>query len=184
MCARSRRTPRPSPAGRWLNGAVHATMVAMRRRLDLRAAAAVLAEGDVTMNAVAARLGVAKPTLYRLAGSRDELLRTCVETEAERLLGQLHEHDDVVRAVAAYADDSPGGFRLLFGQRGPLAQDAVRRAGTRAGGPGAAAPPRAAAAAGAPPAGGTRGRAGGVGTRGVGPARGGETRRPSFFPRG
>src|SRR3954466_8441613 len=135
MCARSSRTRRPSPAGRWLNRAVHATMAAMRRRLDLRAAAAVLAEGDVTMNVVAARLGVAKPTLYKLAGSRDELLRTCVETEAERLLGHLHEHDDVVRAVAAYADDSPGGFRLLFGQRGPLAQDAVRRGGRRPGWP-------------------------------------------------
>src|SRR4051812_4664697 len=162
MCARSRRTPRPSPAGRWLNGAVHATMAAMRRRLDLRAAAAVLAEGDVTMNAVAARLGVAKPTLYKLAGSRDELLRTCVETEAERLLGHLHEHDDVVRAVAAYADDSPGGFRLLFGQRGPLAQDAVRRAETRLAELRAVAPLRAAAELGAAAAVVTRARADGV----------------------
>ena len=104
----------------------------MRRRLDLRAAAVVLADGDVTMAEVAQRLGVAKPTLYKLAGSRDELVRACVETEAERLLGHLHERpDDVVRAVAAFADDSPGGFRLLFERRGPQADEAVRRAETR-----------------------------------------------------
>jgi AcrR family transcriptional regulator len=103
----------------------------MRRRLDLRAAAAVLADGEVTMNDVAGRLGVAKPTLYKLAGSREELVRTCVETEAERLLGHLHEHEDAVRAMAAYAEDSPGGFRLLFGRRDALAQEAVRRLETR-----------------------------------------------------
>ena len=103
----------------------------MRRRLDLRAAAAVLADGEVTMSDVAGRLGVAKPTLYKLAGSREALVRTCVETEAERLLGHLHEHDDAVRAMAAYADDSPGGFRLLFGRREAVAQEAVRRLETR-----------------------------------------------------
>jgi AcrR family transcriptional regulator len=88
----------------------------MRRRLDLRAAAAVLADGEVTMNDVAGRLGVAKPTLYKLAGSRAELLDTCVEAETERLLGHLHGAvglAEVVRAVDAYERDSPGGFRLL-----------------------------------------------------------------------
>ena len=88
----------------------------MRRRLDLREAAAVLADGEPTMNQVAAALGVAKPTLYKLAGSRAELLETCVEAEIERLLGHLHGADglgEVVRAVDAYERDSPGGFRLL-----------------------------------------------------------------------
>jgi AcrR family transcriptional regulator len=103
----------------------------MRRRLDIRAAAAVLAEGGVTMSEVAERLGLAKPTLYKLAGSRDELVRTCVETETERLLGHLHERAYVMRAMAAFADDSPGGFRLLFERRGPEADDAVRRVETR-----------------------------------------------------
>jgi AcrR family transcriptional regulator len=103
----------------------------MRRRLDIRAAAIVLAEGDVTMAQVAQRLGVAKPTLYKLAGSREALLRTCVETEAERLLGHLHEHEHAVCAVAAFADDSPGGFRLLFERRGAEADEAVRRVETR-----------------------------------------------------
>jgi AcrR family transcriptional regulator len=104
----------------------------MRRRLDLRAAAIVLADRDATMAQVAERLGVAKPTLYKLAGSRDALVRACVETEAERLLGHLHEHaDDAVRAVAAFAQDSPGGFRLLFEHRAPEADEAVRRVETQ-----------------------------------------------------
>src|SRR3954468_20516744 len=112
----------------------------MRPRLDLRAAAGALADGEPTMAQVAARLGVAKPTLYKLAGSRDELVRTCVETEAERVLGHLHEAgpepglDRVTGALEAYARDSPGGFRLLFERRGPDVEDALRRLETRLGG--------------------------------------------------
>jgi AcrR family transcriptional regulator len=120
-----------------LNVSVHGTIRAMRRRqLDLRAAAAVLAEGELTMSEVAERLGVAKPTLYKLAGSKDELIRACVDAEAERVVGHLHEHlagastawvREALRAMAAYADDSPGGFRLLFERRGPDVQEALRR---------------------------------------------------------
>lgn len=112
-------------------------MAAMRRRrLDLRAAAAVLADGDATMAEIAARLGVAKPTLYKLAGSRDELIRACVEAETERVLGHLHDRLSgadrawtvaALGAVEAYAEESPGGFRLLFERRGPDVQDALRR---------------------------------------------------------
>ena len=90
------------------------------------------------MAQVAARLGVAKPTLYKLAGSRDALVRTCVETEAERVLDHLYESDGdlaaVTRALEAYARDSPGGFRLLFERRGPGAEDVLRRLETRLGG--------------------------------------------------
>jgi AcrR family transcriptional regulator len=110
----------------------------MRPRLDLRAAAAALADGEPTMAEVAARLGVAKPTLYKLAGSRELLVRTCVETEAERVLGHLDDSDaglpEVTRALDAYADDSPGGFRLLFERRGPEVEDVLRRLETRLGG--------------------------------------------------
>ena len=101
-------------------------------RLDLHAAAAALADGEPTMAEIARRLRLAKPTLYKLAGSRDALVRACVETEAERLLGHLHAHeasgDGVLAAVDAYERDSPGGFRLLFERR---ADGAVRRVEAR-----------------------------------------------------
>src|SRR3954471_12801946 len=135
MCLRSGARRRRSPVGRWLNRRVHARVAGMRRRLELRAAPAVLPAGGATMADVARRLGVAKPTLYKLAGSREELLRACVEAETERLLGHLHaegaaELAGVVRAVDAYERDSPGGFRLL---RGP---DAAGRPGRGGGAPG------------------------------------------------
>src|SRR5688572_7278333 len=75
-----------SPRGRWLNRPVHVRLDGVRRQLDLRAASAVLAAGDeVTMDDVAAHLRVAKPTLYRLAGSKAQLIRACIDAEAERL---------------------------------------------------------------------------------------------------
>ena len=112
-------------------------MAPPRRQLDLRAAAAAIAATDpasLTMAGVARSLGLAKPTLYRLAGSRDELVAACVEAEAERLHERLHRAfaDDVpaaaaLRAVTEFADDSPGGFELLFGRRHPEARPALRR---------------------------------------------------------
>ena len=90
------------------------------------------------MAEVATELGVAKPTLYRLAGSKDQLVRACVDLEAERLLGHLHAVDmeatsalatmsATLDAMRRFAQDSPGGFRLLFERRGPEAQQAVAR---------------------------------------------------------
>src|SRR4051794_32553116 len=156
MCARSGARARVSPAGRWLNAAVHDRIGAVHRRLDLRVAAGVLADGDATMTQVARRLGVAKPTLYKLARSREELVRACVENETERLLGHLHANEPspagVVSAVDAYASESPGGFRLLFERRAPQAEAAVRRVEARLaqlarrGGPRAPGPPGAAPA--------------------------------------
>jgi AcrR family transcriptional regulator len=127
-----------------LNQLVQGTIRPMPpRRLDHRAAASVLASGwgtTVTMAQVANSLGVAKPTLYRLAHSKEELLRACVDAEMERLLDHLHgslsELDGAaalemaaegLRAVERYAADSPGGFRLLFECRGPHSQDALSR---------------------------------------------------------
>jgi AcrR family transcriptional regulator len=92
------------------------------------------------MAEVAAELRLAKPTLYRLAGRKEQLVRACVDSEAERLLDHLHAQlagsgeamaievlTGTVRAVERYAHDSPGGFRLLFERRGPEAQDAIAR---------------------------------------------------------
>jgi AcrR family transcriptional regulator len=113
------------------------------RVLDHRAASGVLAEGwepTVTMAQVASRLGLAKPTLYRLASSKEELVRICVDAETERLLEHLHHAlsqldgadalalaAEGLRAVERFAADSPGGFRLLFAQRGPHAHEALTR---------------------------------------------------------
>src|SRR5688500_3810837 len=92
-----------STGGRWLNRTVHATIARMPRpmsptpdgprTLDHRAASGLLAQDwgpAVTMARVAAGLGLAKPTLYKLAGSKEELVRLCVNAETERLLDHLH----------------------------------------------------------------------------------------------
>jgi AcrR family transcriptional regulator len=117
-----------------------------RKQLDFRTAAEALTApgGDrATMAAIARRLEVAKPTLYRMAGSREELLRICVDAEAERLLEQMHRgfgpHDappaerlaDGFRGFFRFVEDSPAGFVLLFGGRYPEARQAVRRVENR-----------------------------------------------------
>jgi AcrR family transcriptional regulator len=103
-----------------------------RKQLDFRAAAeALTAPGAeaATMAAIARRLDVAKPTLYRMAGSRDELVQLCIDAEAERLLE--HVHRDGLRGFLAFADDSRAGYLLLFGGRYPEARQAVRRVENR-----------------------------------------------------
>jgi AcrR family transcriptional regulator len=90
------------------------------------------------MAEIARRVGLAKPTLYRLARSRDELLTACVDAETERLHERLHAAftdpgyageaaEAVLLAVAGYAADSPGGFGLLFDRRVPDSRAAIRR---------------------------------------------------------
>lgn len=106
-----------------------------RKQLDFRAAAAALtAPGaeHATMAAIARRLEVAKPTLYRMAGSRDELVQLCVDAEAERLLEQLHRAGGI-SGFLGFVEDSPAGFTLLFGGRHPQARQAVRRVENRLG---------------------------------------------------
>lgn len=114
-----------------------------RRELDLREAASALAQGnagDVTMATVARRLGVAKPTLYRLARSRAELIQACLDAEAERLLDHVYaaygrgagesaesRFAAAQAAVFRFREDSPGGFALLFGGRFPEARPVLRR---------------------------------------------------------
>ncbi|HXE44458.1 MAG TPA: helix-turn-helix domain-containing protein [Conexibacter sp.] len=117
-----------------------------RKQLDFRAAAEALTEPGAeraTMEAIARRLAIAKPTLYRMAGSREELIGVCVDAEAERLLEQLHRGFGEPAAAPAerlaaglhaffrFAEDSPAGFLLLFGGRYPEARQAVRRVENR-----------------------------------------------------
>jgi AcrR family transcriptional regulator len=108
-------------------------MARPRKQLDFRAAAAALtAPGaeSASMAAIARRLDVAKPTLYRMAGSREELVQLCVDAEAERLLEQIHRAGGV-DGFLAFVADSPAGFTLLFGGAHPRARQAVRRVENR-----------------------------------------------------
>ncbi|MDT8409910.1 MAG: TetR/AcrR family transcriptional regulator [Wenzhouxiangellaceae bacterium] len=63
----------------------------------------------VTMEAVAKKAGVAKPTLYRRYANRDELLAAVAEAEAERMAGRFRiEPDtagDLKRALVEFAGD-------------------------------------------------------------------------------
>jgi AcrR family transcriptional regulator len=115
-------------------GSISGPMPRPRKQLDFRAAAeALTAPGGehATMAAIARRLDVAKPTLYRMAGSREELVQICIDAEAERLLEQIHRAG--AGGFLAFAEDSPAGFALLFGGRYPEARQAVRRVENRLG---------------------------------------------------
>jgi AcrR family transcriptional regulator len=113
-------------------------MARPRKKLDLVAVAETLAATSadrVTMDRLADLLNVAKPTLYRMAGSREELIAICIDAEAERLLEYIHGGGGGVasgfRAILRFADDSPSGFLLLFGGGYPEARMAVRRVESR-----------------------------------------------------
>jgi hypothetical protein len=81
------------------------------------------------MAAIAGRLGVAKPTLYRIAGSRAALISLSIDAEAERLVERVHRGG--IPAFFEFARESPAGFVLLFGDRYPEARQAVRRVENR-----------------------------------------------------
>ena len=107
-------------------------MARPRKQLDFRAVAEALTDPHVeraSMADVARRLGIAKPTLYRMAGSRHELISISIDAEAERLLEQIH-HGGAL-AFFEFARESPAGFVLLFGDRYPEARHAVRRVENR-----------------------------------------------------
>jgi AcrR family transcriptional regulator len=107
--------------------------VAHRRKpLDLRAVAAALTDSaheHAGMDVIARTLGVAKPTLYRMAGSREALIRLVVDAEGERLLDAIHRHG--LHGVFRFAEESPAGFTLLFAGRYPEARPVVRRVENR-----------------------------------------------------
>jgi AcrR family transcriptional regulator len=99
-----------------------------RKQLDFRAVAAALTDPSLEradMDAIAGRLGVAKPTLYRMAGSREELIAISIDAEAERLLAAVHR--DGAEGFFRFVEDAPAGFLLLFGGRYPESGQAVRR---------------------------------------------------------
>jgi len=100
--------------------------------LDFSAVAEALTDPAferASMASVARRLGVAKPTLYRMAGSRQELISISIDAEAERLLEHIGSAG--IAGFFRFAPDSPAGFVLLFGDRYPEARQAVRRVENR-----------------------------------------------------
>lgn len=104
-------------------------MARPRARLDLAALAdAFAADGlhGVSASELAARLRVAKPTLYVHGTSKASLFLLAVEAEVERVVDRLHGAERVtvgrpardrataaVRALLDHAATRPGGARLL-----------------------------------------------------------------------
>ena len=117
-----------------------------RRPLDYPAIAAAFAQEGfhgATMDSVAERAGVAKPTLYRYFQSKDELFEAAVAAECERLIEFLSKAYDRARdlplrdqiranteACFAYARENPETFELVFQHtvdRTPGVSDQIER---------------------------------------------------------
>jgi AcrR family transcriptional regulator len=105
------------------------TVPRARSAIDLSAVAdAFSADGlhGTSADEIAARAGIAKPTLYAYGRSKSALLLAAVEAEVERVVDRLH-HSDVrtrnlapqarvtalARALLDHAAARPAGFRLL-----------------------------------------------------------------------
>src|SRR5690349_4831798 len=75
-----------------------------RARLDhARIAAAFAPDGlhGVSAAQVAARAGIAKPTLYAHGRSKEQVFLACVEAEVERLLDRLYAAEQRTRELTA-----------------------------------------------------------------------------------
>ena len=76
----------------------------------------------VTMQAVAERVGVRAPSLYKRVRDRDALLRLIAEATIDELGDRLAAPDgsltDLARIYRAYAHARPEGFRLMYAVEG------------------------------------------------------------------
>ncbi|WP_144792749.1 TetR/AcrR family transcriptional regulator [Microbacterium paludicola] len=90
------------------------------------------AEGPdgLTMQAVAARVGVRAPSLYKRVRDRDALLSAVAESVVDDLAVRLESAGTDIAALAAayraHAHAQPAGFRLMFTDSAPL--EALERA--------------------------------------------------------
>lgn len=84
--------------------------------------------GGVTMQAVAARVGVRAPSLYKRVRDRDALLSAVTQATADDLTARLERAGGGLAEIAAayrgFAHEQPEGFRLLFTAAAP--PDALR----------------------------------------------------------
>lgn len=76
----------------------------------------------VTMQAVADRVGVRAPSLYKRVRDRDALLQLVVEATVDDLGARLAASDgslaDLARTYRSFAHDVPEGFRLMYSMAG------------------------------------------------------------------
>lgn len=87
--------------------------------------------GGLTMQSVAARVGVRAPSLYKRVRDRDALVAAVAEATVVELTRRLEASDRSLEALAhtyrAFAHERPEGFRLIFTASAP--QAALDRAG-------------------------------------------------------
>lgn len=80
---------------------------------------------SVTMQAVATRVGVRAPSLYKHVRDRDALLSAVTESVLDDLTANLDTADtdltDIARAYRGFAQQHPDAFRLLFSAAAPHA---------------------------------------------------------------
>lgn len=101
--------------------------------IDVSALAGAVAElgpEGASMLELARAAGVAKPTLFARFGSREGLIRACVDHEAEHLLDHVYGPEDIAPGLAAYTRKSPG-WPLLLLARHPAAVAARARVAAR-----------------------------------------------------
>lgn len=86
----------------------------------------------LTMSAVATRVGVRAPSLYKRVKDRDALLAGVAESVVNELAERLEAADPDLESLAlayrAYAQSTPEGFRLIFTSAAPL--ESLDRAAT------------------------------------------------------
>jgi AcrR family transcriptional regulator len=71
----------------------------------------------VTMQAVASRVGVRAPSLYKRVRNRDELIRLVAEATLQSLTDRLNPSAtalDLLNGVRAFAKESPAAFQLAM----------------------------------------------------------------------
>ncbi|AMM19048.1 hypothetical protein AX769_01465 [Frondihabitans sp. PAMC 28766] len=110
---------------------VEAIVLAARDLLELDGLA------GLTMNAVAQRVGVRPPSLYKRVGGRDDLIRLVAEatlTDLARRLDATADPVELAAAVRTFGGERPAAFQLVMtpGAGVPVARPEYGEAASRA----------------------------------------------------